>query len=535
MIILGDDMKRLIVLLTCLTLPVSVGALTKEERLAKLNELPIIEENGEKYLNTKIVDPSAKLAKECTFTEEDYKKADSKDPGYFEKQGITSESWIKSETYSCKDRIMTETLSVFLKSLGYKIEGNNNLYLINDFTFTDDIAVRISYSDETENTPLENPIKIKFIKDSENYSEAKAKLNAFESEYSMFGLNVINSVYHYGLTNDDAYLNDALIARYGNVKDIFESEKEYKFVNYNLGGGGAPYYATFINSIGVMKDGILYDTKEILFKEYNIVYVDKNETGTVFEKAERRLKDNFKNEIEVQVDGSETWELDGEEINEIISKNLGTKDVHYVGHYARTKIGKTETDITIVEIPKDKLDNYNVSSKDTTSGVMVSTNSYEVPLDAKVSAKNVTNDEYVKKASEENNLKIDSAYDITLSKMFDSKLITQIKNGIEVLLPVGDSYEENQTVEIYYISEDGKTNETIKGNVIIKDGKKYAKFKTTHFSTYALASNSAEETDPIIKVINPATGDNIIKYVILSLVSLGIITLAFVLKKKVNK
>ena len=136
----------------------------------------------------------------------------------------------------------------------------------------------------------------------------------------MFGLNVINSVYHYGLTNDDAYLNDALIARYGNVKDIFESEKEYKFVNYNLGGGGAPYYATFINSIGVMKDGILYDTKEILFKEYSIVYVDKNETGTVFEKAERRLKDNFKNEIEVQVDGSETWELDGEEINEIIRR-----------------------------------------------------------------------------------------------------------------------------------------------------------------------------------------------------------------------
>ena len=55
MIILGDDMKRLIVLLTCLTLPVSVGALTKEERLAKLNELPIVEENGEKYLNTKTI------------------------------------------------------------------------------------------------------------------------------------------------------------------------------------------------------------------------------------------------------------------------------------------------------------------------------------------------------------------------------------------------------------------------------------------------------------------------------------------------
>ena len=107
MIILGDDMKRLIVLLTCLTLPVSVGALTKEERLAKLNELPIVEENGEKYLNTKIVDPSAKLAKECTFTEEDYKKADRKYPEYLEKQGITNKNWIKRETYSCKDRIMT--------------------------------------------------------------------------------------------------------------------------------------------------------------------------------------------------------------------------------------------------------------------------------------------------------------------------------------------------------------------------------------------------------------------------------------------
>lgn len=67
-------MKRFLILITCLNIPLGVSALTNEERLAKLNELPIIEENSEKYLNTKIVDPTEKLAKECVFTEEDYQK-----------------------------------------------------------------------------------------------------------------------------------------------------------------------------------------------------------------------------------------------------------------------------------------------------------------------------------------------------------------------------------------------------------------------------------------------------------------------------
>lgn len=529
-------MKRLLILITCLNIPLGVSALTNEERLDKFNELPIIEQNGEKVLNTKIVDPTEKFAKECVFTVEDYQKEDSKDPGYFEIAGITSEKWIEERISACKNSIMTRTLGIYLKNLGYEFDNNSSGYMIDGFLFDNEMSVRLSYTDENgENTPMENPLKIKFIENKDEYKPAKEKLKAFDEEYSMFGLNVINSVYHYGLTNEDAYLNDALIARYGNVKDIFENEKEYKFVNYFLGGGGAPYYATFSSAIGVMKDGILYDTKEIFFKEYNIVYVDKNETGTVFEKAERRLNEYFKNAVVVKVDGSQTWELDGDEINEIINKNLGTESEHYVGHFAEIKIGNTSNHIVIVEIPKDKLDSYNVTSKDIDSGVMVSTNSYEVPLDAKVKAQNVTDNEYVKKAGDESKLNIEVAYDINLSKMFDNKLITQIKNGIEVLLPVSDNYKENEEVEIYYINEDGKTSETLKGIIITKDDKKYAKFKTNHFSTYALASKKDNDKSETPEIVNPATGDNIIKNVIISASSLGIITIAIILKKKVFK
>ena len=78
------------------------------------------------------------------------------------------------------------------------------------------------------------------------------------------------------------------------------------------------------------------------------------------------------------------------------------------------------------------------------------------------------------------------AYDITL-KAEDSKI--QPKKEVKINIPIPDNFDTKNLV-VYRIENDRKIEYNV--NVLTIDNKKYATFKTNHFSTYILAGNEKE-------------------------------------------
>ena len=78
------------------------------------------------------------------------------------------------------------------------------------------------------------------------------------------------------------------------------------------------------------------------------------------------------------------------------------------------------------------------------------------------------------------------AYDITL-KAEDSKI--QPKKEVKINIPIPDNFDAKNLV-VYRIENDRKIEYNV--NVLTIDNKKYATFKTDHFSTYILAGNEKE-------------------------------------------
>ena len=98
-----------------------------------------------------------------------------------------------------------------------------------------------------------------------------------------------------------------------------------------------------------------------------------------------------------------------------------------------------------------------------------------------------------------------------------------IDKGVYVYIPVTD-YNEGDDVIIRHINDDETLGDEFVGKVVKKDGKLYARFMTNHFSTYAIVQDNTT---------NPDTGDNIISYVLMFILStFGIIGTGIYLKKE---
>ena len=159
----------------------------------------------------------------------------------------------------------------------------------------------------------------------------------------------------------------------------------------------------------------------------------------------------------------------------------------------------------VAEVNGDKVKELNISAMDNKTGILVNTGSYDVPLDVQVNANSKSNDNSIIELLKQYDYKMIDAYNIEIYGGSEGNKITSIENGIEVYIPI-EGYKEGDTITIKHIKDDGTLGETLEGTVVKKDGKLYAKFLTTHFSTFALVSSS---------VTNPPTGDNLITNIIL--------------------
>lgn len=151
--------------------------------------------------------------------------------------------------------------------------------------------------------------------------------------------------------------------------------------------------------------------------------------------------------------------------------------------------------------------------------------------------KTLITDVLSKKETSDNKVILLGYYDISINvvnpdgESYGKISETSEKIKFTILLPEGIEKVEDGKLRTYYVARnhDGKV-ELIEAK-LSADGK-YLEFETDKFSTYAIAYTDT------VKVVeeNPKTGDSILKYTLLSALSLSLIGYSFVeYKKRLNK
>ncbi|MBP3300808.1 MAG: hypothetical protein J6M34_04830 [Clostridia bacterium] len=131
------------------------------------------------------------------------------------------------------------------------------------------------------------------------------------------------------------------------------------------------------------------------------------------------------------------------------------------------------------------------ASVDFDTGVSVSTDSSEVPLDAVIKVNKVTQGKEHERIC--GVLKIDDSemFDIQLFSGSIDDFVSQLKNGkFKVQLPIPQKYM-NKSLVVYYVDGEGNTTEF---DVTVKNG--FAFFETDHFSIYTLTAKADNPSAP---------------------------------------
>ena len=195
------------------------------------------------------------------------------------------------------------------------------------------------------------------------------------------------------------------------------------------------------------------------------------------------------------------------------------------GFFDETTSGTNYYNITINDrtykfaiCKKENLETPVYMTNDIASNITIKSNSSELPLDTAISVKSVENNTIEKALG----TKEYTAFDISLYSNAKETKITKLENGnFEVSIPVPEDLK-NKDIEVYYVNENGEKEEH---SAKVENG--YVVFETDHFSTYALVDSAN-----INNIEVPKTGDNILVYLIITILSIvGIVFISKQIKK----
>lgn len=306
---------------------------------------------------------------------------------------------------------------------------------------------------------------------------------------------------------------------FGNGGDIFASNGYYLLFEYN---------------------GMYYGLSDFAIRSFllNAVYIDSDSDVSSDEKlieaVENRLSSEFGNSITVSI-GEHSWLFPMiEEINDdfFAPYGLHIDESKVVDRVVNLKINdKSYPFIVIKDSSKIKKNDTTVVTKDFMTNSSIEYDSKSIPLDSQIEIfQNLDNSNILDKL----NLAKGDTFNI---KLFSRTLIDYIETSgtkdFKVTIPISADLK-GKDLAVYYIGDDGKIE---KYDVTI-DGD-YATFYTKHFSEYTIGTtdstgssdNDSQSTDGNIK--NPQTYDGIMKWIIVSIVSLlGIVVLN--IKKRFN-
>ena len=174
----------------------------------------------------------------------------------------------------------------------------------------------------------------------------------------------------------------------------------------------------------------------------------------------------------------------------------------------------------IVRIDGKAFHTFTKGMKKPFDNIIIKSNDSSIPLDTNISTKIVDNLKLKEKLGTDNYI----SYDINLYSAVKNAKIEKLKNGLfEVSIPVPTKLE-GKTLAIYYENSAGKLEEY---EVVVNNG--MATFKTNHFSVYTLSEKLE------VKENNPKTGDQIMTWLSLGIISLIVLTGTLVYRKRYNK
>ena len=480
--------------------PGFIDARTEEEAWdIMFEEVPFVDEKDGCFLDVDSVPYSVLEKNACSFTYDEYVSRHPYSDTYTEEK--LQEDYNIDINY-CKSSLKYHAFS--------HISDNASLFVSEDGK---EITASVSYDEGTINKSC----TLRYPEyDEEVVKTAKEISGKLDYVYTLYGYDVINSFYHYGPLSNDVWNSNYVMYRFPKIKEVLMDYPEFGY-DTSSEAGGVGFSHSSGGFIKFIKNDILYGVHYYSANYYGMLLVDKDEEGTTLEKAQRALENHFGENVDFRFD-DEVWDIDDSGFD-LANKAFGTTGIDYEGIDVTLFIGNTQFNIGAVEMDKKAIKDFEVRAKHKGTGVHVYTNSYEVPVDATLEVEDVTKD--MDKVFDKEMYKVHSAYDIDVVKMRDGGFVKTIENGIDVYLPItGKKVGDKLTV--YHITDNEK-GEGFEGEVVEEDGKLYVKFRTTHFSTYAVAEELSISGSG--SIINPNTGDNLGLYIILGLSGLGALVL----------
>jgi len=368
--------------------------------------------------------------------------------------------------------------------------------------------VKIVYNEPSKSiisniTPMVNKI-------SEKTGEDSNEKNAF----ILSDLYLIN--YLKNRKDDSVNYSTALNFTKDLIKLTNGSNITYKF-DYRKGSGTDLW--TFKGGFAIIYyNGTAIDVTEIGLTNNHVLYVpsdtlDKDEAR--IEAALKRIREYLgtTDGIKIEVGGTlESLNNEAYKWNDfdfIDEKTSGT-------NYYNITINDRTYKFAICK--KENLETPVYMTNDIASNITIKSNSSELPLDTAISVKSVENNTIEKALG----TKEYTAFDISLYSNAKETKITKLENGnFEVSIPVPEDLK-NKDIEVYYVNENGEKEEH---SAKVENG--YVVFETDHFSTYALVDSAN-----INNIEVPKTGDNILVYLIITILSIvGIVFISKQIKK----
>ena len=391
--------------------------------------------------------------------------------------------------------------------------------------------------------------------------KADTLVSSFEDEYSIEDISLLNLFYNYGSLSGFGEMDDysSLLYNFQDLKKTMLENKDFDykvFLHQNMTRPGVSELHVYLL---LTKDGKVYGIKKTVLSEKFFFRVDKDAEGTLTEKVENRIKKYYGDNVKFYLKSAPLYyydqptytdydgevsnvsqyylylEKDNDAINTFYNEYCNGQDGDFCvnpftkvsGHFSRVGdvVYRPYQALNVIEVDGSKINDLEVFSIDESTGVEITTDSYDVPLDTLLQTEDESDNEKIINLLKNYNFQIYKAYNIDMYGMKNgsNSKIKNIDKGVYVYIPVTD-YNEGDDVIIRHINDDGTLGDEFVGKVVKKDGKLYARFMTNHFSTYAIVQDNTT---------NPDTGDNIISYVLMFILStFGIIGTGIYLKKE---
>lgn len=313
---------------------------------------------------------------------------------------------------------------------------------------------------------------------------------------------------------------------YGGSLANYTSSFKNQLSNYNFvseidqrGGAYEPFNTAAIGFYKATYNGTIYAIKDFIeINAPHIIYIPDDATDKV-EAVKNRLKDIFGDDASklkvtesddtinelLAAFGEPTVGAEGDEKYIIIENN--NEDCYFYGMQLFFAVIKDSSKIN---------NTVSFKSSDLLTNVSVETDS-DIPLDTIVGVDHITSGDKYDKIISILSVEDGEVFEISLNSIAQKRSITKLDSGMFLVkIPVPEKYE-GKTLVVYYVDA---SDIVTPYEVTVSGG--YATFETDHFSTYTLTT-----------VDNPATGDNVLTYIILLGVStIGLIGIPIIVKNR---